>query len=170
MDRPSVHPQGRIGKIRGQRLEVRGQGSSWLQRRPEKDMSNKILSHRDLRVWQKSVDLVDLLYEMTDSFPKHELYGMPSQLRRAGVSVPSNSAEGNGRGTTQDYIRFLFPSYGSLMEVDTHVHLAQHRNYITLGDEDRVIERLSEIVRMLNGLINSLERRKVARDSARKGQ
>jgi len=133
-------------------------------------MSNKILSHRDLLVWQKSVDLVDLLYEMTDSFPKHELYGMSSQLRRAGVSVPSNIAEGNGRGTTQDYIRFLFTSYGSLMEVDTHVHLAQHRNYITQGDEDRVIERLSEIGRMLNGLINSLERRKVARDSARKGQ
>lgn len=133
-------------------------------------MSNKILSHRDLLVWQKSVDLVDLLYEMTDSFPKHELYGMSSQLRRAGVSVPSNIAEGNGRGTTQDYIRFLFTSYGSLMEVDTHVHLAQHRNYIRQGDEDRVIERLSEIGRMLNGLINSLERRKVARDSARKGQ
>ena len=131
-------------------------------------MANKILSHRDLIVWQKAVDFADSLYEMTESFPKHELYGLTSQLRRAGVSVPSNITEGNGRGTTQDYIRFLFHSYGSLMEVDTQVHLATRRSYITVNDEDRAIEQLSEFGRMLNGLIASLERRKASRESNNK--
>lgn len=122
-------------------------------------MSKPILSHRDLTVWQKAIDLVDKIYDFTDSFPRHEQYGLTSQLRRAVVSVPSNIAEGNGRRTTPDYIRFLHHSYGSLMEVDTQVHIATRRSYIAPNDESRIIELLSEIGRMVNGLINSLERR-----------
>jgi four helix bundle protein len=123
-------------------------------------MTDRVLSHRDLKVWQKAVDFVDRVYDMTENFPKHEMYGLTSQVRRASVSVPSNIAEGNGRGTTQDYIRFLYQGYGSLMEVDTQVHIARRRNYITPNDESGLIEQLSEIGRMLNGLISSLERRK----------
>lgn len=123
-------------------------------------MGDRILSHRDLLVWQKAVELVNTVYDMADSFPRHEIYGLGAQVRRAGVSVPSNIAEGNGRRTTSDYIRFLYQSYGSLMEVDTQVHIAKNRRYITPNDEDTVIERLSEVGRMINGLINSLNRRK----------
>lgn len=130
-------------------------------------MAGKIFSHRDLVVWQKAVSFVDRVYDMTEAFPKHELYGLSSQVRRASVSVPSNIAEGNGRGTTQDYIRSLNTSYGSLMEVDTQMHVAMRRSYITANDEAGLTEQLSEIARMLNGLISSLERRKQSRDQSR---
>ncbi len=122
-------------------------------------MSEKILSHRDLKVWEKAVDLVDALYELSDRWPRHEQFTLTSQIRRAAISVPSNIAEGNGRNTTRDYLRFLSTSYGSLMEVDTQVCIARRRQYITETEESRLVNQVSEIGRMLNGLQASLERR-----------
>jgi len=122
-------------------------------------MRSNVLSHRDLKVWQKAIDLLDRIYDVTSEWPKHELYGLTSQIRRAGVSVPSNIAEGNGRLTTPDYIRFLYLSYGSLMEVDTQVFIARRRAYLTAEVETDLTARVSEVGRMLNGLIKSLRKR-----------
>lgn len=82
----------------------------------EKGMSAPIHSFRDLIVWQKSMVLVKRVYEISAEFPKHELFGLTSQIRRSAVSIPSNIAEGNGRGTTSDYVRFLHIARGSLFE------------------------------------------------------
>lgn len=122
-------------------------------------MGDRILSHRDLLVWQKSVDTVDLIYTLTEGWPKHEMYGLTSQLRRASVSVPSNIAEGNGRGSIPDYIRFLYLAYGSLMEVDTQIFIGLRRGYIAPEQEAELMSRVSEIGKMMNGLIRSLRKK-----------
>jgi four helix bundle protein len=122
-------------------------------------MAENVFNHRDLIVWQKAIELVNAVYDISESWPKAEVYGLTSQIRRACVSIPSNIAEGNGRTTTPDYLRFLDHSFGSLMEVDTQLHIARHRGYIK-GDAERQLEgRITEIAKMLNGLIASLKRR-----------
>lgn len=122
-------------------------------------MSDRILSHRDLKVWQKSVELVDRVYDLSTTWPREERYGLTSQVRRASVSVPSNIAEGNGRTTTRDYLRFIDHSYGSLMEVDTQMHVARNRGYIRDSEELELINQVTEIAKMLNGLVASLRKR-----------
>ena len=82
-------------------------------------MDMKILSHRDLLVWQKSVELVVEIYKLTENFPKSEIYGTTSQMRRAAVSIPSNIAEGKSRGTRKDFRHFLLNSFGSGAELET---------------------------------------------------
>lgn len=81
----------------------------------------KVRNYQDLIVWQKAMDLVELVYAETKSFPREEIYGLTSQLRKAAVSIPSNIAEGQGRRTTADFVRHLSISYGSLREVE-HKH------------------------------------------------
>ena len=88
---------------------------------------SEIKSFRDLMVWQKSMQLVTDLYRLTSDFPKTESYGLTSQLRRAAVSVPSNIAEGYGRHSTSDYIRFLQIAIGSLYELQTQVEIGVHK-------------------------------------------
>ena len=83
-----------------------------------------IKSHRDLIVWQKAMDLVVLIYKATEAFPKHELYGLTSQLRRAAASIPANIAEGQGRRSKPEFCQFLGNARGSLLELDTHLELA----------------------------------------------
>jgi four helix bundle protein len=78
-----------------------------------------IASHRDLIVWQKSMDMVQSVYQLSSTFPKHELYGLTSQLRRAAVSAPANIAEGHGRGTRRDYANFIAIAKGSILETST---------------------------------------------------
>jgi len=80
--------------------------------------------YRDLIAWQKSMDLVVSVYQVNSLFPKTEIYGLVSQIRRAAVSIPSNIAEGRGRESNGDYARFLSIAYGSLCEVETHLLLA----------------------------------------------
>jgi four helix bundle protein len=106
-------------------------------------------SFRDLVVWQKGLDLADLVYDASENFPKHELYGLASQLRRAAVSVPANIAEGHERATTRDYLRHVAYSRGSLAELQTLVEIAKRRNYVT-GEQARLVTRsCQEIDKML---------------------
>ena len=110
-------------------------------------------SYRDLIVWQKAMDLTKKVYQITKMFPKDEMYGLTSQIRRCSVSVPSNIAEGRGRNSDKEFIRFLNISLGSLYELQTQLELALAFKYISNFDE---INDLSiEIEKMLNSLINS---------------
>ena len=86
-----------------------------------------IRSFRDLLVWQKAMDLADSVYDVTAVFPKEEVYGMVSQLRRAAVSIPSNIAEGQGRNSTGEFLHFLGIAFGSLCEVETQIELSLRR-------------------------------------------
>lgn len=115
--------------------------------------------YRDLLVWQKSMDLCVEAHNVTLTFPKQELFELSAQLNRSVVSVPSNIAEGHGRRTTPDFIHFLSISRGSLNEVETQLTLAMRYNYLSVDDHDDLFERCGEVGRMLNGLIDSLERR-----------
>ncbi|MCE5251577.1 four helix bundle protein [bacterium] len=115
-------------------------------------------SYRDLVVWQKSMALVTEIYLLTKDFPKEELYGITSQIRRSAVSIPSNIAEGYGRNSTQDYIRFLQIACGSLYEMQTQLEIAVNLGYL---DKDRsltVLQNINEIERMLNTLLKKLSK------------
>lgn len=115
-----------------------------------------IESHRDLVVWQKSIELVVAVYELTEKFPKSELFGLVSQMRRASVSVPSNIAEGKTRGTRKDYRHFLLNSFGSGAELETQVIIAKRLPFGTSLDYSRVDSLLIEVMKMLNVLIQKL--------------
>jgi len=128
-------------------------------------MAEAIRSFRDLGVWQKGIELVVECYRLTEGFPKSELYGLTSQLRRAVVSVPTNIAEGRGRRSTKSYLHFLDISYGSLMEVETLIEIAVRLTFIPADARESLLTRTGEIGRMLNGLVNSLERKLTAEDS-----
>jgi four helix bundle protein len=112
--------------------------------------------YRELIVWQKAMDLVETVYRATDHFPKTEIYGLTSQIRRAAVSVPSNIAEGQARGTTRDFLHFLSVSQGSLMEVETQVTIAERLGYITTEQNTTLLEATAEVSRLLSGLRRSL--------------
>jgi four helix bundle protein len=115
-----------------------------------------VRSFEDLIVWQKSMDLVTEVYSVTAGFPSDERFGLTQQLRRAAVSIPSNMAEGQGRSTTTDFIRFLTISRGSLNEVRTQLIIANHLNYLTNDKLQSLRNACDEIARLLNALINSL--------------
>ena len=113
-------------------------------------------SYRDLVVWQKAIKLAALLYRLTQQFPREELYGLSGQLRRAGVSVASNIAEGSGRGTKGEYRSFLGVARGSALEIQTQLIIARELSY---GETTQVslAERLAEeISRMLWSLSHKL--------------
>ncbi len=113
-------------------------------------------SYRDLIAWQKSMDLVEKIYRLTFTFPKEELYGLVSQMRRAAVSVPSNIAEGQGRMSQGEFRQFLGHARGSLLELETQVLIAQRLRFITANDAQRVLDDASEITRIVHGLAESL--------------
>ena len=113
-------------------------------------------SYKDLIVWQKAMDLVVEAYRITTRFPTDERFGLTIQIRRAAVSVPSNIAEGQGRGPTQDFIRFLSIARGSLQEVDTQLLLAARLGFLPQGDYDRLADLIVEVAKMINGLIRSI--------------
>ncbi|HLZ40292.1 MAG TPA: four helix bundle protein [Candidatus Sulfotelmatobacter sp.] len=118
-----------------------------------------IASYRDLRVWQRAMDLVIRIYAATQLFPKDERYGLTSQMRRAAVSVPSNIAEGKGRLTDRDRAHFFSQARGSLLELETQILIAARLNYIGEGEADSLI-RLSAVTgRMLNALLQSIRPR-----------
>src|ERR1043165_2333476 len=108
-------------------------------------------SYRQLIAWQKAMDLVDLVYDCSDQFPRRELYDLGSQLRRAAVSVPSNIAEGQARQSQREFYRFLSNARGSLVEIETQILIAQRRHYISAADAERVLDRCAELGRILNG-------------------
>ena len=118
--------------------------------------AEKIKTFRDLLVWQKSIEFVTSTYINSRSFPKDEIFGLTQQLRRAVVSIPSNIAEGYGRKSTKDYIRFLQIAIGSLFEVQTQLQIALNLEYLKEEDSQNLFESSREIERMLSSLIKKL--------------
>jgi len=121
-------------------------------------MSGDITTFRDLHAWQKAFALGLGVYEVTKEFPADERFGLISQLRRASVSVTSNIAEGYGRGTTLDYLRFLRMARGSLYEIDTQLSFSLELGYMTGTSYEQLRAKLEESGRLLGGLIRSVER------------
>ena len=114
-------------------------------------------SYRDLRVWQKAMDLVVASYEATKQLPQSELYGLASQIQRAAVSIPANIAEGHGREHLGDYLHHLSMANGSLMELETHFLLAGRLGYLDAEPMNELLDQTAEVGRMLAGLIRSLK-------------
>lgn len=113
-------------------------------------------SYKELIVWQKSIELVTEIYKLTEKFPKSELYGLTSQIRRASVSIPSNIAEGYTRKHRQEYIQFLRIAFGSGGELETQIIIAKNLNYASQKDFEEIEKLLDEIMKMLNKLISTL--------------
>jgi four helix bundle protein len=111
---------------------------------------------RDLVVWQKSMNLVTQIYDLTKKFPKDENYGLTLQIRRCAVSIPSNIAEGYGRKSTQDYLRFLQISISSLYELQTQIEIGLNLKYLSNEDFDKVYELSREVERMISSLCKKI--------------
>ena len=118
-----------------------------------------VISYRDLEVWQKAMDMVTACYRMTATFPKSEVYGLSSQIQRAAVSLPANIAEGHQRKHSKEFIQFLSIASGSLAELETHIYIAQRLEYIDKKQLNNLLDKTSEIGRMLNGLRKSIEKK-----------
>jgi four helix bundle protein len=116
-------------------------------------------SYKDLIVWQKAKKLAADAYRLTESFPRREVYGLTSQIRRAAVSVVSNIAEGQGRLTKGEFQQFLGHSRGSLLELETQLVVSVDLNYLSDEAFTKVELQISEVHRMLNGLLESLSAR-----------
>ena len=112
-------------------------------------------SHKDLIVWQKSMDHVAAIYVVTKSFPQEELFGIVSQMRRAAVSIPSNIAEGYGRLYDKETVKFLSNALGSASELETQLIISKDLGYMSLEDYQKLITEIEEIIRMLSALIKS---------------
>jgi four helix bundle protein len=108
----------------------------------------------DLRIWQQAMDLTVEIYRVTSGFPKHETYGLASQMRRAAVSVPSNIAEGKGHRSDPEFVRFLFHARGSLLELQTQLLIARRLQYVTEEETTELCSSGDGIGRGLNALIN----------------
>lgn len=115
-----------------------------------------VKGYKDLIVWQKSVDLVCLVYKVTKTFPKEEIYGLASQIRRAAVSVPSNIAEGQARRSTAEFRYFLSIARGSLAEVETQLIIADRLHLISPEKKLQIFPLHEEISKMLSTLISKL--------------
>ena len=113
------------------------------------------MDHKELKVWQKSMEFVKNVYEITEQFPGTEIYGLTSQLRRAAVSIPSNIAEGSARSSDRELIQFLYIAIGSMAEVETQLILARELGFVK--NIDRCLETLVEIRKMTSGLITYLK-------------
>jgi four helix bundle protein len=120
-------------------------------------VKKKIESHRDLLVWQKSMDLVEAIYRVTLKLPSHEQYGLISQLRRAAVSIPSNIAEGYGRQSTGNYRQFLSVSRGSLLELETQIEICVRLGYLAQPDTMGIFTATTELSKMLTSLISKIK-------------
>ena len=108
--------------------------------------------HRDLIAWQKAMTLVTDVYRLTQHFPKDELYGLTSQMRRAAISVPSNLAEGHGRNSPKEFHHFAGNARGSLVELETQMEIARNLGYLTAEITGDLLEQTAEIGKIINGL------------------
>lgn len=113
---------------------------------------------RKIIAWQKADDLVVLVYAVSRAFPSDERFGLTSQMRRAAVSVAANIAEGCGRHTLVDFRRFLYQARGSLIEVEYYVHLVTRLNYLSTSQASSAMALCQETGRVLQGLINSIDK------------
>jgi four helix bundle protein len=118
-----------------------------------------IKSYRELIAWQKAMELVTRIYELTKDFPREEIYGLTSQIRRAAVSIPSNIAEGQGRDSRKEFLHHLSIAYGSLMETETQILIAESLNYLKSEEMNLILEKTAEAGRIINGLSRSLKQK-----------
>jgi four helix bundle protein len=117
-----------------------------------------IRSYQDLAIWKKAMELVVQVYHLTRRFPREEMHGLTSQMRRAAVSIPTNIAEGWGRGSRKEYIQFLRIARGSLLELETLLAISRSLRYLSQEDMQTTLALVEEISRMLSGLIASLKK------------
>lgn len=121
-------------------------------------MTETVRSYRELKVWQKGIELVKMVYGMTQSFPKSEIYGLSSQMQRAAVSIASNIAEGQGRQHTGEFRQFLHVALGSAAELDTQLVVAVELGFTTSEIAQPIFDLILEIRKMTYALINKLPR------------
>ena len=119
-------------------------------------MAEKIKNFQDLRIWQKGIEVVKDIYILTKKFPKEELYGLTSQMRRSAVSIPSNIAEGFRRYHNKEYKQFLYITLGSCAELETQIIIVNELDYINETNKSELIEKIKYICRMTVKLINKL--------------
>jgi four helix bundle protein len=112
---------------------------------------------RELKAWQLGMDLAERVYLMTDSFPKSELYGLTSQIRRAAVSIPSNLSEGCGRDSTKEFLHFIAIAIGSICELETQILLSHRLKYINMSDLETILGLLTEAKKTIRGLQKALK-------------
>ena len=119
---------------------------------------NEIKSYKDLLIWQKGINITNLVYTLLKSFPNEEMYALTSQLKRSTVSIPSNIAEGFGRNSVKSYLNFLKISRGSLFELETQLIIAENQNYIQdIELYNKIMGLIIEEGKMINSYINKLE-------------
>lgn len=118
-----------------------------------------VRKYTDLIAWQKAIDFVEAVYMVSGEFPKPELYGLTSQIRRAVISIPSNIAEGQCRTTSREFVRFLGIAEGSLSEVETQLVIAERLKYIRPQQMEELLDRAAEVARLVKALTKSIERR-----------
>lgn len=115
--------------------------------------------HKDLIVWQKSMELTRIIYTLTKRFPQGGIFGLTNQIRRAVVSIPSNIAEGFGRNSDKQFIHFLKIAKGSAAELETQLLISRDLSYLTAKDAKSTLALYDEIARMLGALIRNIEKR-----------
>ena len=119
----------------------------------------QINSYKDLTVWQKSMDLVTEIYNLTEKFPKSETYGLVSQMQRSAVAIPSNIAEGQKRNYSKEFLQFLYISYGSGAELETQLEICKRLSKLKNLDYNKAEQLLNEVMKMLNVLTSSLKKK-----------
>lgn len=115
-----------------------------------------ISDYKDLVVWQKAMTLAEMVYKLTESFPKEEIYGLTSQMRRAAISIPSNIAEGNSRSYSKEYSHFLSIANGSKSELETQLLLSVNIGYTTENQIEPLLNLLKEIAKMLTSIMKKI--------------
>jgi len=113
------------------------------------DTARPFKSYKNLKVWQKSIELVRLIYKITNSFPRSEVFSLVSQIRRAAISIPSNIAEGYGRKSHKEYLQYYSIAYSSALETETQLIISKDLGFITEKEFDAVSCLLTEIIKML---------------------
>ncbi|MBP6925537.1 MAG: four helix bundle protein [Candidatus Pacebacteria bacterium] len=116
-----------------------------------------ITNYKDLIVWKKSITLCKNIYTLTHNFPKEELYGLVSQIKRSAVSIPSNIAEGYARNSTKEFVQFLHIAYGSASELETQIEIAKELEFISEKEYNEINAQLIEILKMLNVFIQRIK-------------
>ena len=120
--------------------------------------AGEMFSFEKLKVWQIAVDFAEIIYAATKNFPEDERFGLRSQLRRSSVSIAANVAEGSGRSSSKDFVRFIEIAFGSLMETVSHLEIARRQNLIPVDKHRLLYEQSERLGKMLSGLRRSLNR------------
>ena len=123
-------------------------------------MANAVKSFHDLVAWQQAMELVTEIYKVSQKFPKEEMFGLTSQIRRAAVSIPSNIAEGRGKSSAGEFQQFLYHARGSLAEVETQLMIAINLGYLTKQEVTHIMELIARVGRLLHGLLAAVKKTK----------